>query len=215
MQLQFRNTESSLHWQICSLFPSVLHLSEATYWSALELSSHSTICALSALLCACLHPENTCRAPHQQRKRPEATRWVHFPFIFITAAAPHCVPAFRNLISAALSWQEQSKIWRAMETQLWGVTISFYWWWNVCRNSMITYRRYFSATSTAWSSTTAKSKQIKKSKQSYTIFIPITETTLSIYDIRKHKQSWCVINYFFLLFILKAFLVIYIENNYI
>lgn len=107
---------------VTNLFPS--SFSASPQWShtlqctRVEQPQHHS-CTPCPGLC-CLHPENTCSTPHQQSKRPEATGWVHFPSIFIAAAVPCCVAALRNLISAVLSWQEQSKIWTEMETQFWG-----------------------------------------------------------------------------------------------
>lgn len=138
MQLQFRNAESSLHWHGDKFVPIFIHC--FTQWShtlqctRAEQPQHHP--ALPALVCA-VSTQKTCRTPHQQSKRPDPTRWMHFPFIFIAAAVPRRVTALRNLISAVLSWQEKSKIRIEMETQFWGVMISHYRCWNACLHTMI------------------------------------------------------------------------------
>lgn len=123
---------------VTNLFPSSF---SPTHCNVLELSSHNTIPARFVLVCACLHPENTCRAPHQQSKRPEATRWVHCP-----------VPSLQQQCHVVLlhlgTWFQQCYLDknRVRHGQRWGqsyrgVMISHYWSWNACLSSMISKRR--------------------------------------------------------------------------
>jgi len=67
------------------------------------VSSHSTIPALSALVCAHLQSGDLFKRPPQQRKRAEATTSVYLPFLpFMPAAILLYVAALGNMYSVVL-----------------------------------------------------------------------------------------------------------------
>lgn len=149
MKLQFSNAESSLHWHnTTNLLPS--SLTESTHHDVPEVSSHSTIPALSAHL----HPGDTVKRPPQQRKRAEAPGSARFFFLSLYASS--YTTLCRYTWEPVFSNAESGTRYKQRQIQSKGlVRITHYWRCNACLNPT-TY--IFPTAFTTWSYTSTKNK---------------------------------------------------------